>query len=174
MSGGPAPIIVTATLGAEDFAWLDDLRRRHFPPERNQLSAHLTLFHALPPSVAPELDRRLVAACRGMAPAAQIIRPISLGRGVAFLIDSPGLVAIRRELAEAFATCLSPQDANGFRPHVTIQNKVSPGEARALLAELAEGFRPRRLEIAGLQSHWYRSGPWEPLRRHAFRLRPPG
>ncbi|HEU5286581.1 MAG TPA: 2'-5' RNA ligase family protein, partial [Sphingomicrobium sp.] len=36
-------LIVTAELGAEDFAWLDALRRRHYPPERNRVPAHLTL-----------------------------------------------------------------------------------------------------------------------------------
>ena len=46
MSGA---LIVTAAMGAEDFAWLDRQRRAYFPPERNQLSAHLTMFHALPP-----------------------------------------------------------------------------------------------------------------------------
>jgi len=40
------PLIVTAELAPEDFAWLDALRRHHFPPERNQLRAHLTMFHA--------------------------------------------------------------------------------------------------------------------------------
>ena len=29
-------LIVTAEMGAEEFAWLDSLRRRHYPAERNQ------------------------------------------------------------------------------------------------------------------------------------------
>ena len=35
--------------------------RRHYPPERNQLSAHLTMFHAVPPSAEQELRGRLAA-----------------------------------------------------------------------------------------------------------------
>ena len=50
------PLIVTAELGT-DFGWLEDLRQRHFPPERNQLRAHLTMFHAIPPSAEAELRR---------------------------------------------------------------------------------------------------------------------
>ncbi|RZL99804.1 MAG: 2'-5' RNA ligase family protein, partial [Sphingomonas sp.] len=46
-----APIIVTAVFGAEDFAWADGLRRAHFPPDRNIVPAHLTLFHHLAPSL---------------------------------------------------------------------------------------------------------------------------
>src|SRR5690606_9346017 len=51
------PLIVTATFGAADQAWLEDLRRAHYPQERNQVPAHLTLFRQLPPSVEPELAR---------------------------------------------------------------------------------------------------------------------
>jgi 2'-5' RNA ligase len=173
--GGPsaspqaAPIIVSALFGAEDHALLDGLRRRYFPPERNQLAAHLTLFHHLPPQLAAELKQRLSAATRGMAPPrARIAGLMNLGRGVALRIESPELEAMRADLADAFATMLTPQDRAGWRPHVTIQNKVEPAEARALLASLEADFRPRPLAIAGLASWWYRGGPWEQLSRHKF------
>jgi len=39
--------ILTAEMDDDSFAWLAGLRRRHFPPERNFLPAHLTLFHRL-------------------------------------------------------------------------------------------------------------------------------
>jgi hypothetical protein len=54
-----APILVTAIFGNGDNGWLQDLRRTHYPPERNQVPAHLTLFQHLPPSVEGELSRRL-------------------------------------------------------------------------------------------------------------------
>jgi hypothetical protein len=63
---------------------------------------------------------------------------------------------------------LTPQDRAGWRPHVTIQNKVEPAEARALQQALEADFRPRPLVIAGLASWWYRGGPWEPISRHMF------
>ena len=166
---GPAPIIVSALFGRADQAWFDALRRRHFPPERNQLDAHLTLFHHLPPSAAPELKQRLTAATRGVrAPDARAAGLMSLGRGVAFRIEAPALTALRAELADAFAGLLTPQDAGGWRAHVTIQNKVQPAVAKLLLAELSRGFAPRDVEIAGLAAWWYRGGPWEPLSRHMF------
>ena len=52
-------LIVTAEIAQRDFSWLEGLRRAHFPPERNRLSAHLTLFHALPPSAETEVRARL-------------------------------------------------------------------------------------------------------------------
>ncbi|WP_294077664.1 2'-5' RNA ligase family protein [Sphingomonas sp.] len=164
-----APIIVSALFGRRDQATFDALRRAHFPPERNVLSAHLTLFHHLPPSVEDELKHRLNTATRGVrAPTARAAGLMSLGRGVAVKIDSPGLTAIRRDLCEAFAGMLTPQDAGGWRPHVTIQNKVAPSMAKLLLAALSKEFRPHAVEIAGLGLWWYRDGPWEPVSRHMF------
>ncbi len=160
---------MTALFGRADQAWFDGLRRQYFPPERNQLDAHLTLFHHLPPSSVDELKHRLVEETRGVqAPRARAAGLISLGRGVAFRIDAPELGAIRARLAEAFAGLLTPQDAGGWRPHVTIQNKVQPNVAKLLLAELQRGFTPRPVEIAGMTTWWYRGGPWEPLSRHMF------
>lgn len=167
--GEAAPVIVTALFAAADFAFLDGLRRTHFPPERNVLPAHLTLFHHLPPSALPELSRRLTEATHGQrAPKARLAAVMSLGRGVAFRVESAGLEELRAGLAEAFSGLLTPQDAAAWRPHVTVQNKVDPAVARALKAELEAGFRPRPLAIAGLASWRYRGGPWAPIRRHMF------
>ncbi len=164
-----APIIVTALFGRRDQGWFDAMRSEHFPPERNQLSAHLTLFHHLPPSIEAELKHRLVAETRLVpAPVARIGGLMSLGRGVAYRIEAPDLTAIRGRLAEAFVGMLTPQDAGGWRPHVTIQNKVAPNTAKLLLGALSRDFQPRSVEIAGLATWWYRGGPWEPLSRHMF------
>ena len=75
----------------------------------------------------------------------------------------------RARIADAFTGLLTPQDQAGWRPHVTVQNKVAPGEAKALLAELSRGFVARPVSIIGLAAWWYRGGPWEPLSRHLFR-----
>jgi hypothetical protein len=165
----PAPIIVTAVFGKADTAYFDGLRRAHFPPERNQLAAHLTMFHHLSPLLEAELKQRLTGETRGVeAPAARVAGLMSLGRGVAFRIESPDLADIRERLADAFASMLTPQDAAGWRPHVTIQNKVETYQAKALQGALEVEFRPRPVVIAGLAAWWYRGGPWEPLSRHMF------
>lgn len=169
MPSAGAPIIVSAVFGRQDQGWFDAQRAAHFPPERNQLSAHLTLFHHLPPSAEAELKHRLVQETRGVrAPRARIGSLMSLGRGVAYRIESPDLVAIRHRLADAFAGLLTPQDAGGWRPHVTIQNKVQPNVAKLLLTGLSRDFVPREVEVAGLAAWWYRGGPWENISRHMF------
>ena len=162
-------LIVTAELGREDQVWLDRMRRTHFPPERSLLPAHLTVFHALPPSAEAEARHRLADAARGPAPPAMIGGLMDLGGGVAFRIVSDELDRIRDDLSEAFRGLLSAQDSQGWRPHVTIQNKVAPKVARALIEELEKSFEPRRLTIRGLGLHRYLGGPWERLADYSFR-----
>ena len=162
-------LIVTAEIGQPELGWLEGLRRAHYPPERNQLSAHLTMFHALPPSAEAEAQRRLKALAKEPRPAAMIDGLMDLGGGVAFRIVSPDLESIRRELAEDFRGLLSAQDSGGWRPHVTIQNKVAPKVARTLKQSLQVHFRPLSLVISGLGLHRYLGGPWERVGIYPFR-----
>jgi 2'-5' RNA ligase len=164
-----APIIVTALLGDADFGWLDAQRRAYFPRERNYLHAHLTIFHHLPPSVEREVLDALKDEVRSSAISARLTGLINLGRGVAYRVECDDLMAIRERLADRFFTLLMPQDAAPWRPHITIQNKVAPETARALLHQLEADFRPRPLAIAGLAAHWYRGGPWETIATYRFR-----
>lgn len=163
------PLIVTADFGDTDFAWLDGLRRAHFPPERNLLPAHLTMFHALPPSVEEETKQELSRHACGSRPVATIGGLMNLGPGVAYRVVSDDLEAIRLNIADHFHGMLTAQDETGWRPHVTIQNKVPPKVARALLAKLERNFRPRPLAIAALSLHRYQGGPWEKIARYPFR-----
>ena len=162
-------LIVTAELGAEDFAWLDGLRRLYYPIERNQVPAHLTLFHALAPSAERELRGRLADCAAGPAPAARIAGIMDLGGGVALRIVSDELDALRDALAEDLHGLLGAQDSGGWRPHVTIENKVAPKVARELIHSLGQDFQPRQLRISGLGLHRYLGGPWETLGVYKFR-----
>ena len=133
------------------------------------MPAHLTLFHHLPPGIEAELGRRLAAATAAPPPKAEIAGVIDLGQGTAFRVESEALEAIRAEIADAFHGLLIPQDRAPWRPHVTIQNKVEPREAKALQRQLRATFEPRPLAIRGLASWRYLGGPWEAIRSHAFR-----
>ena len=163
-------LIITAELAPPDLAWLDGLRRHHYPAERNQLPAHLTMFHALPPSLEEEARHRLALAGKARAPQAIVAGVMDLGGGVAMRVVSDDLDAIRDDLSAGFHGMLGAQDQGGWRPHVTIQNKVSNREARLLVEALEAGFAPRRIGIYGLGLHRYLGGPWETLQVWPFRL----
>jgi hypothetical protein len=162
-------LIVTAEIAQRDFSWIEGLRRAHYPPERNRVPAHLTVFHSLPPSAETEIRGRLSRAVQARAPAATIEGLMDLGSGVAFRIVSPDLDRIRDELADGLHGLLGAQDSGGWRPHVTIQNKVAPKVARALKHSLESGFAPRPLAISGLGLYRYLGGPWERAAVYSFR-----
>jgi hypothetical protein len=163
------PLIVTALFGPGDDGWLQQLRRAHYPADRNQVPAHLTLFRQLPPSLEGELSRRLGTATASPPPRAMIAGVIDLGEGTALRVESAELEAIREELAFAFHGLLMPQDQAAWRPHITIQNKVASKEARTLQQRMRAGLEPRPLAIRALASWRYQGGPWQPLKTHSFR-----
>lgn len=167
-----APLIVTALLPPDLHRWATRLRAAHYPPERNFLEAHVTLFHALPPFCEAEVRDALAAAAREHAPpSARLEGMMSLGGGTALRLASPAMLALRERLAASFHGLLTAQDQHPPRLHVTIQNKVSPSEARALQAELEAALEPRGFAFAGLALYRYLGGPWEEVRKYAFRGR---
>ena len=133
------------------------------------MPAHLTLFHALPGANAVEIRRVLDAVSRREKPFNLESTGLrSLGRGVAVAFKAPDLVRIRDELAREWRDDLTAQDSARIAPHVTIQNKVSPPEARALLAELGASFGAFTARGEGLNLWYYRGGPWELAARFTF------
>ncbi len=139
------------------------LRRQYFPPERNLIPAHLTLFHALPGAEVERVLADLRRACARPAPALRVGAPRSLGRGVAYAIESTELVALRAGLARAWSAWLTPQDRQGFRPHVVVQNKVDPETARRSLAELTAATEAWNVCATGVHVWRYLGGPWSSL-----------
>jgi len=165
-----APIIMTALMGDNEFAWANRLRQQHFPPERNFLDAHITLFHHLPSIQLPEIKNRVKEMVKTYAkPEAWLREVMHLGRGVAYRIECEGLANIRDEMAEYFTGLLTPQDQARPRLHVTVQNKVAPPISKALYQQLSEVFEPRRFIIKGLALYYYRGGPWEGIGKYPFR-----
>ena len=166
------PFIVTAALPADIQGWAEGLRRAHYPPERNHLHAHVTLFHAFAPSLLDELVRFLPRITGEFAaPQAEITGLMDLGTGTAIALASPQLLTLRSVIADHFHGSLTAQDLHEPRPHITIQNKVAKREARALQAALAPSLTQRRFAFPALELHLYKGGPWELIKRSAFRGR---
>lgn len=171
-AGQGAPLILTALLPREMHAWATDLRNQHFPPERNYLEAHVTLFHALPALCEAEVTVLLKRIAAEFAPVeARLPGLMSLGRGTALKLESAGLLRLRDGIAEHLRGMLTAQDQHRPRLHITIQNKVSPAEAKALQVALEGTVVPRELAFRGLGLYRYMGGPWGHIRDFAFRGR---
>ncbi len=156
------PLILTLGLHADDQARFDALRQRHFPSALNHIPAHLTLFHHLPGADLDGVDASIrITAAHQPAFTADVTGLRSLGRGVAYAVAATPLLMLRASLARHWHDHLTPQDRQGWRPHITIQNKVAPAEAAALLAAMSAAFTPFSVRAEALLLWRYLGGPWD-------------
>ena len=173
MTRGVAPLVVTLVLDAASQEHFDALRREHFPPERNHLAAHVTLFHALPGErLGPVVADLRAAAGREPFPVT-IVGLRLLGRGVAYDLAAAELRDLHAGLAARWLPWLTAQDRQRFAPHLTVQNKVEPATARHLHAQLSACFRSVDVTAVGLALWRYEGGPWSPVDSAPFRALPP-
>jgi hypothetical protein len=169
VSATGVPLLIVAELPSDVHAWADALRRAHYPPERNRLGAHVTLFHGLPPSAHEEVVRLLRDLARLSPPSARITGIMDLERGTAFAIESPEMVAIHADMAERLHGLVQQKDTHPLRLHITVQNKVAPAEARALQAALAATMTPRTFRFRGFGLYGWTGDLWRQSRVFAFR-----
>jgi hypothetical protein len=156
-----APLILTLALDQASEAFFEAARRRWFPPERNLIPAHVTLFHHLPGADGARLTAELARLCAGQRPAPIMVDGLRfLGRGVAYTLVAPEVAAFRGGLARLWAADLTAQDRQPWRPHVTVQNKVEPAAARSLHDRLQREFSPFAATAVGVRLWRYLGGPW--------------
>lgn len=168
------PFILTAALPPDVAAWAEGLRRAHYPAHRNHLHAHVTMFHSFAPSLLDELKGYIPRLAGEYSPIeARVSGVMDLGKGTAIALESPDLLQLRAEIADHFHGSLTDQDLYEPRPHITIQNKVTKEEARALQAQLAAEIAPwidrGAFRFPALELHLYKGGPWDLVKRCAFR-----
>ena len=163
------PLILTLRMDDLSQRYFDRLREEHFPKARNFIPAHLTLFHKLPGDREREISETLDDLRRQQRPLSLTAAGlVFMGRGVGYRLESPALQSVRRRLADAWWPWLGAQDRQGFRPHVTVQNKVPSDAARALHGRLEETFAPFEVGAEGLLLWRYLGGPWEPVGSYGF------
>lgn len=155
------PLILTLQLDGISFNFFNMQRQRYFPPERNFLAAHVTLFHHLPPGEAQIKNNLLQLASTQQELQLQVTGVRFLGNGVAYTLESAALQQLHKQLQIRWAPWLIPQDKQTLRPHVTVQNKVAAPVAKSLHAELSKNFVPFEAVGKGLQLWEYLGGPWK-------------
>lgn len=164
------PLILTLSLDKDAFDYFTRLRDKHFPPERNFLKAHLTLFHQLQKEEKAIIET-LSDICAQQRPIPlKVEGPISLGNGVAFKIASEELQQLHRFLQQQWQPFLIPQDKQKLRPHITVQNKVKPEIAKELERSLSDTFSPFIIQGTGFTLWEYLGGPWKMYKQFDFQL----
>jgi 2'-5' RNA ligase len=170
LDAGAAPFVLTLEMDGESFACFDTLRRRYYPPERNLVPAHVTLFYNLPSGHAREIKALLSEVAADTKPMEIAVGEVkALERGVAILLHAPQLHRLRRTLAEEWRPWLTDQDKAGFQPHITVQNNVGAGEAYRTQKAVAAELRLSRMRGLGLHLWRYRDGRWDSDRLFRFR-----
>jgi 2'-5' RNA ligase len=161
-------LVVTLLLEDDAQRAFDRLRAEHFPPERNHLAAHVTLFHALPGEHLDDVSAELRVASDRAPFDVEVAGLRLLGGGVAYVLRSAELTDLRAGLASAWEPWLNRQDRQRYAPHVTVQNKVEPAVARALHERLRAGFVPSSVRARGVGLWRYLGGPWSPVAEFPF------
>jgi len=162
------PLVLTLRLDDGTRARFERERAALFPTGRTAVGAHATLFHAVPGRIRPDVEQ-VLDRHRSLAPfLVAVTEPFSLGRGVAYGLSSPELLALHRGLQDRWRDALTAQDRQRLRPHITVQNKVTPEVARATLARLRAAYVPADATGLGVELWRYDGGPWTPLGRYDF------
>lgn len=134
----------------------------------------MTLFHALAGEWREAVDADLAEIAVRPAFDVLVSEVMPLGRGAAYRLESGELAAVQVALRARWEAGLSPRDRQPYRPHVTVQDKVTPEEARRTVTALRAGFVPYPVRAVGLGLWSCEGGPWAPLSRHAFGWAAPG
>jgi len=170
----PQPFILTLRLDKATESLLTQLRTKYFPKHRNFLSAHITLFHALPKQSQPQYARILSNLVKSTSPFnVGVKNPFALGKkGVGINISSHRLRQLHDELLREFKAAdieLTEQDRSRFNAHVTIQNKVEEKEAMNTLLAVKEEWKDTGAKAEGLVLWRYEiGGQWTWLEEYSF------
>lgn len=153
--------ILTARPDTKSQIFFDAQRKNYFPRERNLLGAHLTLFHKFPGNPLATVNLQTLVADLNKPLPAKVSQVRNIGYGVAYFIECMPLIKLHQQLCTEFENELSGQDRQKFQPHITIQNKVHPQEAKMLHLSLSQSFEPFDITITGLDLWLYLNGPWK-------------
>lgn len=161
---------------------LTSLRKRYFPPHLNKLSAHLTLFHALP---GAQLETTIIPDLKHLAQRTapfhiRATGPFRMKKGFAIgLARNEAGYQMAQEVHRMLQASwkreewLSEQDAQeGWGGHYTIMNKVDDeSEVARAFQEVKQGWKDDIGTVEGLGLWRYERGWWKWERRFDFSAR---
>lgn len=172
--------MLSLILDAQATETLTALRTAYFPAHRNHLNAHITLFHALPPS--EQLFTLLESTLKDT-------KQFNIGLGDPFLFKNETGVALNlksfkaiklhEELSNALYYArvnLTEQDSRQMRSlHVTVCNKEKPEKAKDIMKEVQgkmEQLKKDMPVVKGLGVKAWEYLPdasWKPIKEYLFK-----
>jgi hypothetical protein len=158
-------LVLTLALDPISTSRFEELRRRYYPPERNRVPAHVSIFHKLP---GGEHEPETLASVSAISQETKrcplpLVGLRSLGYGWAVFFDESPLLELYAKLRSTFEDVLINQDKQRWRPHLVIQNKVTLAQSRASLPLMEHEALPSVVQAVGLQTWRYQDGYWETL-----------
>lgn len=157
----PPPLIVTLKISEPAYAYFNSLRHRYYPAALNIVPAHVSLFHNLPGEELNSIRCSLRTLCtQTPALALSAIAPRLLGNGISIAVEGKTLLTCQKQLSVLWNEWLTPQDRQGYRPHITIQNKVSKEHALDSFAQIEKTFLPVVFTGDGINLWSYLNGLW--------------
>ena len=155
-------LILTLGFDAESFTRLEPLRQRYFPPARNFIPVHVTLFQQLPDAALNRVIGSLAHAASGEAPLPFCATGIlDFGGGSAVDLECAPARALQTRLRNSWSDILTDSDDRARKLHVTVQNKTDRDTAKVTQAALRSDFTRWEGVFDRLLLWHYRGGPWE-------------
>jgi 2'-5' RNA ligase len=161
------PLILTLALEDYAFQFFNALRKIYYPAHLNKADAHLTLFHLLP-NHDSVIEKVAAMAAHQNTITLQVKDPILTSTGVAYTIESDGLMQLHRDFQRSWESFLIPQDREALWPHITIQSQASKEEAEELHQFLKSNFSGFDAIGTGLQLWENQGGNRKLLREFRF------
>jgi len=160
-------LIVTIKMQEQALAFFNEIRCKHYPAYCNYVDAHITLFHKLPSEVHSIQDLLEQTANRNQFEL-YISSVKQLNSSVSFVIDSPELLSIHKQLQKQFNSYLTTKDRKKIRPHITVQNKVTVYKAQQTALLLLKDFKPFTFQAVGFSTYLFNKNKWTHQKDYLF------
>ncbi|ORY82475.1 hypothetical protein BCR37DRAFT_379468 [Protomyces lactucae-debilis] len=169
------PRILSLRLEASTLEALTSIRKAHFPSQASELGAHVTLFHAIPPSSEADLVEVLTQGALLRSPFSLTIGHVKMNKSGSIILlplYSQDLKKVVEAVQEKLEGVLSAQDAQRFHTaHITLCNKRTPTDTQERFPIVQSalhkaGLSPKTLLTASQLDLWEYRGraAWRHLR----------
>ncbi len=152
-------LIITLKLEEAAQSFFEEKRSFYFPRHCNYVPAHCTFFHGAPNQ--PEFIESLKKFAGQPEMVIETTGVLPFANGIAYSLSNSYLEEAHAQLQEKFSNHLSGKDKKIWKPHITVQNKVTAFKAESSFKKLAENFVPFNFKAEGFNGYVYAKQKWD-------------